>query len=511
MLEQNNSLNNKRIAKNAILLYIRMIILMLISLYTSRVILDALGIEDYGINNVVAGFVSMFSIISASLTASISRFITIELGKGSQNQVNQTFCHSINVMIVLSGFIFVLMETIGLWFLNNKLIIPSDRLIAANWLYQFSILSFIMSLLCVPYNSLIVAHERMSAFAYIGAFDALAKLLVSFIIIYNPFDRLIYYAILLFLISNIQRLLYMFYCKRNFKESSYRFVYDIKSIRNILSFAGWNFFGQCSYILNTQGINMLMNMFFGVTINAARGIAVSVDAAIRQFVLNFMMAINPQITKSYANGNHQYMCSLIFMSAKYASYIMLLIAIPLVIETEYVLNVWLKEIPVYATIFTQYTIISIFFDLIFCNSIITAIHACGNIKKYQIIMTISSIVVFPITWFLYSLGYSPEISYIVFLLDFIFQIFIRLHLAKSLINLSPSDYFKNVFVRFFPVAVLSIIIPLFFHIKLEDGSIRFIVVTFFSITSVIINVFCIGLSRREREFCMNYIRKINIF
>ena len=490
-----NSVNNKRIAKNTIILYGRMFLMMVISLYTSRVILNALGVEDYGVNNVVAGFVSMFSIVTASLTTAISRFITIEIGKGDEKQLNKIFCTSINVQLMLICFLLILMETFGLWFLNNKLIIPDDRILAANWVYQLSVFSFIINLLSVPYNALIVAHEKMSAFAYISLFDAIAKLFVAYVLIYNPIDRLIYYSVLVFLIVNIQRVIYTLYCKRNFPESRFKFIFDKNVTYNIFGFAGWNFLGQSSYIINTQGINILINLFFGVTVNAARGIAISVDTAMRQFVANFFMAINPQITKSYVIGN-------------YTSYIMLLVAIPIIIEAQYILELWLGNVPEYAVIFTQFTVVNIFFDLIFCNSIITAIYAKGDIRNYQIYMTISSIIVFPITLICYYQGLPPETSYVIFLIDFIFQIFVRLLLAKHLIKLPPLEYLKNVFLRFIPIVCLAVIVPLVIHNCMKESLYRLIILTLLSLLITILLEYFIGLTRIEKIYVTNYIKQI---
>lgn len=304
--------NNKRIAKNTMLLYFRMLFMMVISLYTSRIVLNALGVNDYGIYNVVGGVVAMFAILSGSLSASISRFITFEIGKGNVDRLKEVFCTAINVQIILIVCIIFLMETIGLWFLNYKMVIPEDRLFAANWVFQFSIATFAINLWSIPYNATIIAHEKMSAFAYISIFDAIAKLSAAFLIMYSPLDKLILYAFLIMITGLFQRVLYSVYCKRNFEECCYKLSFNRNITKEMFGFAGWNFIGASSAVLRDQGGNLLINLFFGPSVNAARGVAMSVNSAVLNFVSNFMTALNPQITKNYASGNYSYMFKLAF-------------------------------------------------------------------------------------------------------------------------------------------------------------------------------------------------------
>lgn len=322
MLNQTSD-NNKRIAKNTLLLYFRMLFMMVVSLYTSRVILNALGVEDFGIYNVVGGVVAMFTVISGSLSAAISRFITYELGKGDQSKLNRIFSASVTIQLLLSLIIVVLIESVGVWFLNAKMTIPEDRMTAANWVLQFSIITFVINLISVPYNAAIIAHEKMSAFAYISILEALCKLAIAFLIMCSPIDKLIYYAVLMCIVAVIVRLTYGHYCKKHFSECTYHFLWDKELLSKMFSFAGWQFFGTGSYMLMTQGVNILLNFFFGPVVNAARGIAVQVDGIIQQFVNNFTTAINPQITKSYAGDNKAYMFLLIYTGAKYSYFLVL--------------------------------------------------------------------------------------------------------------------------------------------------------------------------------------------
>ena len=306
------SQNNKRIAKNTLLLYVRMLFMMAVNLYTSRVVLNALGVEDFGIYNVVGGVVAMFSVISGSLSAAISRFITYELGKGNNDRLNKIFSASVTIQLLLSLIIVILVESIGVWFLNVKMSIPTDRMLAANWVLQFSIATFVINLVSVPYNAAIIAHERMSAFAYISILEALGKLAIAYLIVVSPMDRLIFYALLMCSVAVIVRAVYGYYCKRHFAECTYHFHWDREILKKMFGFAGWNFIGASSAVLRDQGGNIIINLFAGPAVNAARGIAGQVNNAVTGFVSNFMTALNPQITKSYASGDREYMMTLIY-------------------------------------------------------------------------------------------------------------------------------------------------------------------------------------------------------
>ena len=332
--------NSNQITRNTLLLYARMILMMLISLYTSRVILNALGIDDYGIYNVVGGIVAMFSMISASLSSAITRFLTYELGKSDINQLRLIFSSSVTIQIGLTFIIIILAETIGLWFLNTQLIIPKDRIIAANWCYQFSIITFSINLISVPYNASIIAHEKMSVFAYISIFEAIGQFIIASSINYIHIDKLISYGMLLCILASIVRLMYGYYCRSNFKECHYYYVFEPKLLKKMFCFAGWNMIGTCSAILRTQGNNLLINMFFGPAVNGAQAIATKINTVIANFVQNFMVALNPQITKSYASGNLDYMFKLVFQGGKFSFYLILMLSLPIILNTHYNLVIW---------------------------------------------------------------------------------------------------------------------------------------------------------------------------
>lgn len=499
--------NNKRIAKNTLFLYFRMLVMMVVSLYTSRVILNALGVEDYGIYNVVGGVVSMFTILSSSLSAAISRFITFELGRGEKQKLHNVFCTAINVQVALVVIITIILETVGLWFLNNKMVIPENRIIAANWVFQISVITFVINLLSVPYNASIIAHEKMSAFAYISLFEASAKLLIAFLVMANPFDRLIYYAALICIVGIIIRFIYAWYCRKNFEECHYRPIFNKELTLEMFNFAGWNFFGAGSWQLMTQGVNLLLNVYFGVTVNAARGIANQIDSAVMQFVNNFTTAINPQITKSYASGNRKYMFSLMFRGAKFSYFLMLFFAIPIICETDYILNIWLGLVPDYAITFARLALIVSMIHVL-SNTMITAMLATGDIKKYQLIVGGLGMLVFPLAWLFFYIGLPPETAYAATILIFICQLICRLKLLKDMIGMSPVSYIKEVLVKVVVVTVFSFAIPILLTYSMQDCFWRFFSVGIVGVISCITCIWYIGLDSTERDFLALFINRI---
>lgn len=501
----NESANNKRIAKNTLLLYIRTIFVMLVALYTSRVVLNTLGVSDFGIYNVVGGVVAMFSVISSSLSSSISRFITYELGHGDIIKLRRIFSTSINIQIGISLVIIILAEIAGLWFLNNKMNIPEERLFAANWVFQCSLISFVIGLISVPYNACIVAHEKMSAFAYISILETTLKLAIVYALLVSPYDKLITYAVLLVIVSLIIRLIYGWYCNRNFRESHYMFVYDKRLIKEMTGFAGWSLFGNGAYMLNTQGIDMLINVFFGVTLNAAKGVATQVQNAVMQFVNNFTVAVNPQITKSYAAGDFEYMYKLVCRGARFSFFLLLVFAVPIVCEADYILHLWLKTVPEYAPIFLRLTLFGSLMTLL-GNSMLTAIFATGNIRKYQIWITIAGCLVFPMTWIAYKLGFPPETTYIIYIIIYFLLNFVRAYLAKELMDFPVKLYLSDVIIRVIIVSAISFILPLLVVYNLEGGFTRLLATCVVSIFSTISAISSFGLERNERRVIFNKIK-----
>ena len=507
-MSNQSSDNNIRIAKNTLLLYVRMLFTMAVSLFTSRVILNTLGVEDYGINNVVGGIVTMFSVLSGSLSASISRFITFELGKGNLQRLKTIFSTGVNIQLGMSILVVVVAEAVGIWFLNTKMNIPAERMNAANWVFQCAILTFVLNLLSVPYNAAIIAHEKMSAFAYISVVEVSLKLIIVYMLMISPFDRLETYAVLLLLVGAVIRFIYGYYCKRHFEECTYHFVIDKPVLKEMTGFAGWNFLGNGAYMLNTQGVNILMNLYFGVAVNAARGVATQVDATLKQFVNNFTTAVNPQITKSYAQGDLDYMHKLVCRSAKFSAFLMMFFAVPIILETNTILTIWLKTVPDYAVIFLQWIIISSFMDTVLANSLVTSMLATGKIKRYQIIVTTVGCLVFPLSWIAFKLGFEPQVGYILYFIIYTILLFVRLYLLKDMVKLPVMMYIREVLYKLAPVIVVGFAIPGILILTMDAGWLRLILVCLLSVLVTAASEYFIGLSNKEKDFVAEKIKLV---
>lgn len=492
------SANNKRIAKNTLLLYVRTLFIMAITLYTSRVILNALGVEDYGIYNVVGGVVAMFSLISGSLSNAISRFITFELGRGNIKRLGIIFSTSVNIQLGLSLLILILGAVIGGWFLNTHINIPEGRMTAANWVLYCSLLMFCINLISIPYNACIIAHEHMAAFAYVSILEASLKLLICYLIVVSPVDKLISYAILLVIVALIIRFVYGIYCNRHFEECHYRLIYDRTLLRQMGSFAGWQFLANGCWLFNTQGVNILINMFFGVALNAARGIATQVDGAIQQFVNNFMTAVNPQITKNYAAGRIKEMFILVCRGAKFSYFLLMLFAIPVMLETEYVLTLWLKNVPDYTVVFLRLTIIGSMLNMLGGTGL-TACMATGSIKLYSIWITSVGILVFPLTWIAFKCGLPVESTYIIFIIVYIGVTIVRLYIMKGLLHFPPILFVRKVVVPMLIVTPIAIILPYLVVNLLTPSFWRLCITIVASLISSSVTIFFIGLTGSERN------------
>ena len=485
---------------------------MLITLYTSRVILNVLGVQDYGIYNVVGGVVAMFSVISGALSSAISRFITFELGKGKANddRLNKIFSSSVNIQFGISLCVLLIGEIVGLWFLNYKMNIPTERLEAANWVLQCSLLAFCINLVSVPYNACIIAHERMKAFAYVSILEAMLKLGVCFLIMLSPIDKLVSYSTLLVGASICIRSTYAVYCHRHFEESHYHFVFDKGILKEMTGFAGWNFFTNCSYIFNTQGVNILINLFFGVTLNAARGIATQVDHAIMQLVNNFTTALNPQITKNYAAGNIDEMFILVCRGAKFAFFLLFVFSLPILIETEYILTVWLKIVPPHAVNFVRLTIVASMVHILGKTGY-TAVMATGHIRRYTIWITTVGCLVFPLTWVAFEFGAPAEATYIIYIIVYTVVEITRLWLIKEQLQFPVSMFVNEVLVKIVVVTILSMIIPIVFIQCYEESLLRTLFSIFICLTCSITSVLAFGLTRNERKQIVSIVRKKSIF
>lgn len=487
-----------------------MFIMMVISLFTSRIVLNTLGVADYGTYNVVGGVVSMFTIVTTSISSSVVRFITFELGRGNLERQKQLFTTMILVMLVISLVMFIIIELVGVWFLNAHMNIPAERMSAANFVLQCSILSFIISLNYAPYNATIIAHERFGIYAYTTIIEAVLKLGVVFLLYVSTFDKLKTYALLLLIVGMFLPTFFFVYCRRNFKECRFKFVYDKNDIKQFASFSGWSFFTNASWVLNTQGINLLINIFFGVTINAARGIASQVDSAVTNFVYNFTNALNPQITKSYASGDFDYLHKLIYASARYSSYLMLFCLIPIGIETHKILLLWLNQVPDYSVPFVRFTLLSSLMVAL-SNSLSVAQNSTGKIRKYSIVTSIFTFSIFPLTFIAFKLGYSPTSTFIINFAIYFILAFVKVFLVSKYIDLSVSKYIREVICPVAIVTFFSSLIPLFFFMTQPESVLRLLEVLFFSILSIIVCVYVLGMEKGEKEILVQFVcRKLNI-
>ncbi len=492
------SANNKRIAKNTLLLYIRTIFTMLISLYTSRVILDALGVEDYGIYNVVGGVVAMFSMISGSLSSSISRFLTFEIGRGDREKLKRIFSTSIYIQIALAVIVFVVVEVLAIWFLETQMQIPTGRMDAAHWVLQCTLMAFCINLISIPYNACLIAHEHMKTFAYVSIMEAVLKLGICYLVNILPTDKLVTYAILLTLLAGLIRFVYGVYCHRYFEETCGKAIFDKQLFKEMASFSGWSFFTSTNHMLNTQGINMLMNVYFGVVVNAARGVATQVESAVLQFVNNFTTAINPQITKSYAAGNIEQTYDLVCRGAKFSYLAMLVFSLPLICEAEMILNIWLKNVPDYAVVFTQLSLILGAIDSLGASSY-TAAMASGRIKIYSLIITPLGSFVFPLTWLFFAFGASVVCTYYLYILVKLAVLISRFFLLREFIGMKLLTAYQRVVRPIIATTTVASIPPVIVLYAMGEGMPRFFLSVFVGLLSTCAASFFIGMTKGEQK------------
>ena len=494
--------NTKRIAKNTLVLYVRMLFSMLVSLYTSRVILNALGVEDYGLYNVVGGFVSIFSLVSSSLSSSASRFITFELGRGNHEKLKKVFSTSLCTQIILCLIIFILLETVGLWFLNTHLTIPSERLVAARYVFHFSVAAFMAGLLSVPYNASIIAHEHMNVYAYIGIADVLLRLCIVIYIAYCPYitDRLIMYSFLLLLVGILVQAIYVWYCHNHFSECRSKICFHKDLFKEMSGFAVWNFIGCTAGLLKDQGVNILLNLFHGPVLNAARGIAVSVNTAIGSFAGDFMTALNPQITKSYAVADYDYMNKLVARGSRFSFYIMLFFIVPVVLETEFILKLWLKGYPDFTVAFVRLTLFLSLIDIL-SNTLITLQTATGKIRNYQLAVGGMLMMNFPLSYLCLKASFSPECVYAVAISVALCCLLLRLVFLTCMVEaFSATSFIKNVGLNVIAVSLLSFVLPGTLCIFFPDGWSRFLTILFVSSVCTGFAILYIGCSFSERRF-----------
>ena len=502
-----HSEENKRILKNTMLLYGRMGLMMILSFFTARITLEALGVVDYGINNVVGCLVSMFSLISGSLTASASRFITFGLGKGDKEELSRVFSTSVNIHVILAIIAILAIETFGIWFLNNKMVIPAERLIAAHWVLQCSAVSFAIGLLSTPYNAAIVAHERMDIYAYFTLFDAAARLAIVFSIKYYGGDKLILLAIISLIPGLIKQFYYWRFSKRTFEECTYHFTWDKYLFKKMTVFAGWNFIGASSAQMKDQGVNIVINLFNGPAINAARGIAMQINTIIGQFSGNIFAAINPQITKEFAAKNYARMHSLMFKGTRIIFFLFMALSIPVFFEIETILHIWLGQVPAHTVLFTRLVLILSLSETL-SSSLITAQLATGNIRNYQIVVGGTQMLNFPISYIFLKWGYAPEVTLIIAIIISQLCLVERLLFLRKMVLLPSLRFTKEVYLNTIMVTLVASLIPTYIYLSYDSSIGRFLSLSTASVISSAGAIYLLGLKKEEKKLAVEYIRRI---
>ena len=494
-----NSINNKRIAKNTLMLYIRMFLIMGITLFTSRIVLQVLGVEDFGIYNIVGGIVSMLGFLNGAMANAVQRYLSFEIGRGNIKRVNNIFNVSLQAHICIAIFVFIVIELTGVWYLNNYINIPSERLNAAHWVLQCAILSTVLNILQVPYNAIIIAKEEMNIYAYVSVIEVTLKLLVAYLLFLFSFDKLKLYSILNTVVTVLILAIYNIYCRCRYAEVKLKFIIDWKTLKEIIGFASWNMLGEIAWVFTGQGVNLILNLFFGPVVNAARGIADQVNAAIMRFVTNFQTALNPQIVKSYAASQIEDMKRLLFRGIRFSYYLLFMLSLPLILNMDFVLNIWLTDVPQYAKEFCQLVLISSLTATI-SNLLAQVAKAYGKIRNYQIIVSFCLFLNFPLSYLVLKLGASPLWTMLINIAVQILLIFIRLLLTKSMISLSIRQFVLTVIFPIVGVSILASVVPIISYVSIPDGWLNFFLTSIISILSVATISLCIGMNKDERAY-----------
>lgn len=498
--------NNKRIAKNTLFLYLRTMLTMVVALYTSRIVLNALGVEDFGIWGVVGGLVSMFGFINSSLSSSIFRYLTFAIGTGDKDEINKNYNASIIIHVVLALIIFLLCESIGQWFLSEKLVVPEVKREAANIVFHIVLLTSCISLLNVPFNSVIISYERMNVYAYMSIVDVVIKLIIAYVVYAVPSNKLIWYALMMLITGIMMLIFYYTYVRVNFRHLHFQRVRDRQLFRSLLGFSGWSLFGNIAYVGYTQGLNLLLNMFFGPVVNAARAISLQIEQSVRTFVTNFQTAINPQIIKNYAVKDYHRMHSLIFRSSKFSVFLLAIFALPIMLETDAILVLWLKLVPEHTVAFCRIMFLIIALECM-TNAIGTGVVATGNIKKYHIVVGTILLTIVPVSYVVLHVGSPAEGVFIVYLAIEIVAVIARLLIARQQIQFPVRQYFTDVVLRICMVVVVAAIIPTVLHCSMQAGIGRFLIVGATTVLTNAASIYYLGLSPSERQMIVSAIQQ----
>ena len=500
--------STKSIAKNSLFLYLRMFAGMIVGLFTAGIVLNTLGISDYGIYNIVGGFVSMFVFLNSSMSAATQRFLSFDLGKGNFFQLRKTFSTALTIHFGIALLIVIALETFGLWYINNQLNVPAERLPAVNVVFQFSVFTTFLGIIQVPYNALITAHERFNVYAYISFLEIGFKLLILFLIVHIHYDKLILYSGLLFCSSVIVQMIYRIYCRRNFPESRYHFYYNKDYFKTLISFTGWNLFGEVSAVARGQGNNLLLNSFFGPAVNAAYGVTMMVQGVISSFVGSFQTAVNPQIVKSYASEDHQRTLFLMQESAKLSFFIMLAIAIPVLYNLNFILDVWVKKVPPHTEMFIVLSVIGVLIDTI-SNPLIMGAKATGNIKMYQLVIGTLITLSLPLSYIGLKLGGDPSIIFAIIIIINILSLCFRLYFLKNIMKMNPGGFIKNVLGRILLCSITIFVLNYFIFKNYGSANSFVSLITFGAVNflSSVGIIFLLGINQAEKQFIRILITK----
>lgn len=496
-----SAVNNKRIAKNTLYLYLRMLFVMGISLYTVRAILDILGVVDYGIYNVVGGVVTMFAFMNKTLSTSSQRYFSVALAKDDRYDLKRVFSLNLTVFSILGVIVVVLLETIGLWFVNYKMTIPPDRMFAANVVYQVSILAMLLHIVVVPYMALVVAHEKMNIFAIIGVVEAVGKLAIVFLLTVISFDKLIIYGVLVLLLAFGNSLWYIIYCLKHYPESHFRWYWNKNEAVDLLGFSGWHFLGTFSTTGRSQGINILLNLFFNPAINAARAVAYQVYGAVHQLVTNFFTAVKPQIYKSYASGQYEEMFKLVMRSSLFSMYLISLLIFPLIASTQFVLGLWLKKIPEYTIVFVQLVLLNGLVDSVDAPLSATAL-ATGKIRKYEIAVSSVILANIPISYVALKMGCNPEITMVISIVLSCIDVFVRTLMLKGMMGF-PMKKYMILFAKILAVSTIMTFICRFILFDIVNNIWQFLLISFgIVILQTLLYALITDKSDREAVVCI---------
>ena len=499
-----NSSANKRIAKNTLFLSIRMVIVLGVSLYTTRIVLQALGVEDYGVYNVVCGFVSLFSFLNVSMSNCIQRFYNYEFGKNGEEGANKVYCTSVIIQSVLALIVVVLIEIIGLWYIHNKMVIPEDRLNAAEWVFQLAIISFVIGVLTAPYSAAVTSHEKMDFYAIVSVLSVFLKLGGAFLLQLTSTDRLVLYGALLTVISLIDLCFFFFYCKHYFPEIHFNWRFEKDLFKKMFSFAGWNMFGSFSGVMENQGTNIVLNYFFGPVVNAARGVAMQVNGGVQSFVENITIPVRPQVIQSYASGNIQRTISLTYSVSKISSIIILMLSLPISLEIDFILHVWLgSEVPDHTASFTILIIACSFFNTL-QSSLSGVVHATGKMKKYQLTCSFFRLMSLPISFVLLKIYGIPEICMLVVMLCATIVLVNSLFIVRQLVGISIRRYFLSVLMPVLGILAISLALLYPMHSYLAEGLLRLCIITVLSILLISGLSYIMVFDSNERDLLKQY-------